>query len=83
MPRIEQMFAFICEDQPNDEGVVGVPFDGNHISPLVGADMERVESLKPFAQLVADKLGKKIKIVVFSKREEIGLIEPRRFISPI
>jgi hypothetical protein len=78
------MFAFICEEQgPDDEGVVGIPYDGNQILPLVGADMERVESLKPIAQFVADKLGKNIKIVVFSKREEIGQIEPSHFISPI
>jgi hypothetical protein len=83
MPRIEQMFAFICEEQgSDDEGVVGASF-GSQVLPLVGADMERVESLKPLAQSVADKLRKKIKIVVFSKREEVGLIEPRTFISPI
>jgi len=83
MPRIEQMFAFICEDRgPDDEGVVAAPF-GNQVLPLVGADIERVESLKPIVQSVADKLRKKVKIVVFSKREEVGLIEPRTFISPI
>ncbi|GAH83034.1 unnamed protein product, partial [marine sediment metagenome] len=49
MPRIEEMYAFVAEDTgPDDEGVVGVN-TGCGWMPLVGADMARVESLKPIA----------------------------------
>lgn len=47
MPRIEEMYAFVAEDSgPDDEGVVGMATKSGWM-PLVGADMARVESLKP------------------------------------
>lgn len=78
MPKIEEMFAFVTEDSsPDDEGIVAVPY-GNEWLPMVGADMKRVESLKPIAQEIATKTGKNIKILHFTQREEIGRIYRRR-----
>ena len=72
MPRIEEMYAFVAEDSgPDDEGLVGM----NTVSgwmPLVGADMARVESLKPIAKNIAAQTGKKIKLLHFTQREELG-----------
>lgn len=61
---------------------VATPF-GDKIVPMVGADAARVESLKPMAQAMATQLKKNIKIVVFSNREEIGVIKPRTWVGPI
>ena len=72
MPRIEGMYAFVAEDSgPDDEGIIGMN-TGSGWMPLVGADMARVESLKPIARRVAAETGKKIKILHFTQREEIG-----------
>lgn len=75
MPRIDEMFAFIAENEPGEEGVTGITvssFSGSDIfMPLVGADMERMESLKQVAKELAATTGKPIKLVKFSKREEI------------
>ena len=72
MPRIEEMFAFVAEDSgPDDEGVVGMA-TGSGWMPLVGADMARVESLKPIAQDIASQTGKKIKLIHFTNREDLG-----------
>jgi len=74
MPRIEEMFAFVAEDSgPEDEGLVGTN-TGDGWMPLIGADMARVESLKPIARGIAEATGKKIKIIHFTQREEIGVV---------
>lgn len=74
MPRIEELYAFICEDTgPDDEGVMGFLADSGWI-PMVGADMARVDSLKPMAQNLARAAGKKVKLVRFTNREEMGAI---------
>ena len=72
MPRIEEIYAFVAEDSgPEDEGIVGMN-TGDGWMPLVGADMARVESHKPIARGIAAATGKKIKILRFTQREELG-----------
>ncbi len=72
MPRIEEMYAFVAEDSgPDDEGVVAMSV-GSVMLPLVGADMARVESLKPIAREIAARTGQKIKLLHFTHREELG-----------
>lgn len=72
MPRIEEMFAFVVEDSgPDDEGIIGMN-TGTGWMPLVGADMARVESLKPIARKIGMAAGKRVKILRFTQREEFG-----------
>ncbi len=72
MPRIEEMYAFIAEDSgPDDEGVVAMNI-GNVMLPLVGADMARAESLKPMARSISRQTGKKVKLIHFTQREDLG-----------
>lgn len=73
MPRIEKMFAFIAENNGDDEGVVGIEM-GRVWWPLVGADMARVNSLRPVAKAIAGATGKIIKLVVFETRKEMEVI---------
>jgi dihydroorotase-like cyclic amidohydrolase len=42
---------------------------------MIGANMARVESLKPIAKQIANMTGKKIKICKFSTREVLEIIE--------
>ncbi|KKM15091.1 hypothetical protein LCGC14_1699510 [marine sediment metagenome] len=72
MPRIEEMYAFVAEESgPDDEGIISLRA-GRHWMPLVGADMARVESLKPIAKRIGVASGKKIKLIHFSNREDLG-----------
>ena len=43
---------------------------------MVGADHARIEQLRPYAVEMAKREGKPIKLVRFSVREEIEIIEP-------
>ncbi len=74
MPRITEMYAFVAEDSgPDDEGVVAMSM-GDLMMPLVGADMARVESLRPIAKDIGASTGQKIKLIHFTTREELGYV---------
>lgn len=74
MPRIEEMYAFITEDTgPDDEGIIGMNTPQGWM-PFVGADMARVESLRPLVLQIAKDLGKEVKLLHFTKREELEIL---------
>lgn len=73
MPNIDQMYAFVVEEAPGDEGIPAICKDGNWY-PMVGADWKRVESLRPYAESTARKTGKTVKLLRFTCREEVETI---------
>jgi hypothetical protein len=77
MPKIEQLFAFIAheDEDPDDEGVVGVRMGGGDWMPLVGADPARVDALRPLAKMVARITGKRIVLALFKNRNNLEVIE--------
>jgi hypothetical protein len=76
MPRITEMFAFVAEDEgPDDEGVIAYRV-GDHWLPMVGADMARVDSLRPQAQAIASEIGARVKLLRFTQREEMETLKP-------
>lgn len=76
MPRIEEMYAYIADDQePGDEGIIGVQIRDT-MMPLVGADIERSQELRQAAQHVANMMGKPVTLVKFSRRHELLVLKP-------
>lgn len=74
MPKIDEMYAFVVEDSgPDDEGIIGMNTKGGWM-PLVGADMARIESLRPIARDIAHQLGKPVKLLHFDNRMELEVI---------
>jgi len=73
MPKIEEIYAYICEEEPGEEGLIAERIMGTWI-PFVGADMERMESLREMAELIAKGSGKKVTLVKFSTRTEMEII---------
>jgi hypothetical protein len=68
--RIEQMYAFVTIDKDGDEGII----DGSWM-PLVGADMARVEKLRPIARNIARADGREVRLIRFSVREELEVFK--------
>jgi hypothetical protein len=69
------MWAYIAEDEgPDDEGITAY-YNGTEWMPMVGADKERMESLKPAARELAKAARRPIKLVRFFIREEIEVIK--------
>lgn len=78
MPKITELFAFVAEEGPDDEGVMGMllpPSPGqqgpHQWMPLLGADMNRIHSLLPHAKQIAAETGVKYKLLHFKLVGEI------------
>ncbi len=76
MPRITEVFAFIAEEGPENEGIVAMMV-GDKWMPMLGADMKRMESLRPIAQKIAGIHGQKITLAKFTNRVHIEDIVPQ------
>ena len=81
MPKIERLWVYVQEDTgPNDEGMVTsmghVPGVGHMPMPLMGSDDARIATSRPVAQAVADATGKPIKLISFSVRTEVEVLQP-------
>ena len=57
---ITEMFAWVCTEPNGDEGIPAMETRLGAM-PLVGADRERIESLRPFAIEVSQTLGLPVK----------------------
>lgn len=74
--KIEEMFCFAVEEEDGGEGVPAVARADGMVMPLMGADYARVESLRPFAQRIANETGKTMRIYRFSCKEVLGEVVP-------
>lgn len=73
---IDEMYAFIQLDPlDNTEGIIAFLAESGWM-PMVGADMARVTTLMPRAKEVANATGRPVKLVKFSVRTEIEVVEP-------
>lgn len=76
MPKVTELYAYVMADKDeNDEGVPAFEMGGT-VYPLMGADLPRIKSLRPFAQALANKQGKDMKLLRFSQMEVVDVIEP-------
>ena len=74
--KIERLFAYVATD-PDDgsEGIVSMQMGMTHM-PLVGADMERMQSLWPHAEMIAKSTGAQIRLMLFDNAQVIETIRP-------
>lgn len=74
--RIDQIFAWVITDK--SDGTEGIPAwqNGGTWMPMVGADMDRMKSLRPAAQQVADMHGAEVRLTQFSTRRVIARLQP-------
>jgi len=68
---IKELFAFTTVDpKDGDEGVLGF-HGGEGWMPMVGADMTRVDQLKPIADRVSKELGLSYRIKRFTYVDDL------------
>lgn len=72
---IDEVWLYVCDDEEGE----GMPAQaiGDWFSPLMGADEARAKSLEPLAANIAAKSGQPVKLIKFTKREDIKIIEPK------
>lgn len=73
--KISEIFAFISTDNDGNEGVCGYSTKAGML-PMIGADMARIETLRPMAKALAGMTKKKIQLIKFKVREDLEVIEP-------
>lgn len=74
--RIEQMYAFVMVDPAdNTEGIPAFTGPAGVPLPMVGADMKRVDDLRPIAKGIADAHKAKITLCRFEVRTELEVFD--------
>lgn len=71
---IDRLFAFISVSEEG-EGIIGFHSPMGWM-PMIGADEERIEQLRPIAQRVANSGGKRVVLAQFEQRTDLEIIEP-------
>jgi len=69
--RIETIYAWVATEPDGGEGIVASNFGGGTMYPLIGADTERIESMREEALRIAKLTGFPIKLVEFTARREL------------
>ncbi len=76
MPKISELWAWVSFDKnSDDEGVVAVRMPNGEVMPAIGADKDRIESLRPYVLTAVIVLGKPAKLVHFTKVDETEIIQ--------
>lgn len=75
LAQIKSIYAFLSVDE-GGEGVCAAPIGDLGAVPLIAADEARLESLRPVAKYVAAVFGKPVRLVQFTERRELEVIEP-------
>ena len=71
---IEKLYAWVAEEQNGSQGVIAYLASGNMQLPLVGADKERIESFREYAEQVAAQLKMRVFLMEFSTRTILEII---------
>lgn len=70
---IDAMYAYVAQG-PDGEGVMGasIPIQGQMMMmPLVGADIQRIASLYPYAKKISEETGRPFRIYKFSDKRDV------------
>jgi hypothetical protein len=66
MPKITELYAFVSiGSDPDDEGIMAFQTNDGTWMPMIGADMTRINQLKPMADKISEIAGKPYKILRF------------------
>ncbi len=73
---IEALYAWVATEPDGGEGILGahLPGTGTLIMPLVGADIERIRSLRTYAEMIRGKLGYPVRFIRFSQRDDLEVL---------
>jgi hypothetical protein len=70
---IDALYAWVATEPDGGEGVCSAQLGDLHM-PLVGADMDRIKSLRSYAEAVRAATGYPVRLVRFSRREDLEIL---------
>jgi len=68
--RITELYAFVSKDKLGNEGIMGFSLLNGNMMPMIGADIERVDSLIPIANKIKKETGMDYEIRYFEVKNE-------------
>jgi len=71
---IDALYAWVCTEPDGGEGVIGADIGLGGVEPLVGADMDRIKSLRPYAEALRSMTGYPVRLVRFGSREDLEVL---------
>lgn len=75
--KIEALYSYLIVDTDGTEGIPAMRMS-EVFMPLLGADEDRVRSLRSIAQDVANERGLPVTLARFTAREDLEIFRPRR-----
>lgn len=83
MPRIEEIWAYTQVDpRDNNEGVIALETKHGPL-PMIAADKERLDDLRPYAMEMAVRTGRPVNVTKFSVREDVEVISSETTIKDV
>ena len=76
--KIEELYAFIATDENGQEGICAFQIESGLWMPMVGADLKRVDSLRPIAKAIHKATGRQIAVCKFTNRQHLEMIGAKR-----
>lgn len=74
---IEELYAFITLTENGDEGIVScLDLSKQAYAPMIATDATRVDSLRPVAQDIANRTGKRIVLRRFHLTQDVEYLTP-------
>lgn len=70
---IDAIYAWVATDPDGGEGICSFQLGDTHM-PLVGADMDRIKSLRRFAESVRRISGYPVRLVRFGSRDDLEIL---------
>jgi hypothetical protein len=70
---IEAIYAWVATEPDGGEGICSMQIGDTHM-PLVGADMDRMKSLRPHAEFIHKMGGYPVRLVRFGSREDLEIL---------
>jgi hypothetical protein len=69
--KINKVFAYVSIGRFGEGVITCLDEKTNQWLPLVGADLDRVKSLRPFAKRIARETGVDVMLIEFTSRREV------------
>lgn len=74
MPKITELFAFICEEAPGQEGIMGARAPNGDWFPLVANTLTTVGTLAPMAKAISKASGRPYRCLRFELAGEFPIV---------
>jgi hypothetical protein len=70
---IDALYAWVATEPDGGEGICSAQIGGTHM-PLVGANMDRIKSLRLYAEAVRRMSGYPVRLVRFGSRDDLEVL---------